>query len=218
MSRRQFLGAAAAVGGGLVVGFHVPFAGEATAQDAGTAEINAWVVVKPDDTVVIRIARSEMGQGTLTGLAQLVAEELDCDWAKVQTEYPTPGAESRAQPRLGQLLDRRQPRHPRVARLRAQGRRGGARDAGAGGGRRLEGSRLRVRRFEERHHAHAVGPHDELRQGRGCGRQAHAAGRTCRSRIRRTGRSPASASHASTPRTRRPARRSTAWTSRCPAC
>src|SRR5207249_652731 len=50
-----------------------------------------WVVIRPDDTVVIRIARSEMGQGTLTGLAQLVAEELDCDWSKVTTEYPTPG-------------------------------------------------------------------------------------------------------------------------------
>ena len=54
-------------------------------------EVNAWVVIQPDDTVVIRIARSEMGQGTLTGLAQLVAEELECDWAKVTTEYPTPG-------------------------------------------------------------------------------------------------------------------------------
>ena len=54
-------------------------------------EINAWVVVYPDDRVVIRIARSEMGQGTLTGLAQLVAEELECDWARVSTEYPTPG-------------------------------------------------------------------------------------------------------------------------------
>src|SRR5262249_2935216 len=49
------------------------------------------VVIRPDDTVVIRIARSEMGQGTLTGLAQLVAEELECDWSKVTTEYPTPG-------------------------------------------------------------------------------------------------------------------------------
>jgi isoquinoline 1-oxidoreductase beta subunit len=48
-------------------------------------------VVRPDDSVVIRIARSEMGQGTLTGLAQLVAEELECDWSKVTTEYPTPG-------------------------------------------------------------------------------------------------------------------------------
>ena len=58
---------------------------------AGTPEVNAWVVIEPDDTVIIRIARSEMGQGTLTGLAQLVAEELECDWTKVKTEYPTPG-------------------------------------------------------------------------------------------------------------------------------
>ena len=49
------------------------------------------MVIQPDDTVVIRMARSEMGQGTITGLAQLVAEELECDWAKVTTEYPTPG-------------------------------------------------------------------------------------------------------------------------------
>ena len=57
----------------------------------GSPEIGVWVVIQPDDTVVIRIARSEMGQGTLTGLAQLVAEELECDWSKVTTEYPTPG-------------------------------------------------------------------------------------------------------------------------------
>ncbi len=89
VSRRGFLSGSAAAVGGLTVGFHIPFG---TAQAQGAApEINAWVVVKPDDTVVIRIARSEMGQGTLTGLAQLVAEELDCDWSKVTTEYPTPG-------------------------------------------------------------------------------------------------------------------------------
>src|SRR5262249_42044054 len=58
---------------------------------AATPEINAWVVIKPDDTVVIRVARSEMGQGTITGLCQLVAEELECDWSKVTYEYPTPG-------------------------------------------------------------------------------------------------------------------------------
>ncbi len=95
LARRRFLGTTAATAGSLVVGFHVPFARDAAAQAAGVApakpEINAWVVVRPDDTVVIRIARSEMGQGTLTGLAQLVAEELECDWAKVTTEYPTPG-------------------------------------------------------------------------------------------------------------------------------
>ncbi|MDX1268718.1 MAG: molybdopterin cofactor-binding domain-containing protein, partial [Oceanisphaera sp.] len=49
------------------------------------------MVIQEDDTVIIRIARSEMGQGTLTGLAQLVAEELECDWSRVSTEYPSPG-------------------------------------------------------------------------------------------------------------------------------
>ncbi len=87
-SRRSFLGTSAAAAGGLMFGFHIPQAGAQTSQ---ADEVNAWVVVKPDDTIVIRIARSEMGQGTLTGLAQLVAEELDCDWRKVTTEYPTPG-------------------------------------------------------------------------------------------------------------------------------
>ena len=89
LSRRSFLGASAA--SGLVVAFHIPLAGQALAQDSIAPEVNAWVVVKPDDTVIIRIARSEMGQGSLTGLAQLVAEELECNWAKVTTEYPTPG-------------------------------------------------------------------------------------------------------------------------------
>ncbi len=91
LSRRHFISSAAA--SGLVVGFHIPFLGSAQAQTAPVTppEINAWVVVQPNDTVVIRIARSEMGQGSLTGLAQLVAEELECDWAKVTTEYPTPG-------------------------------------------------------------------------------------------------------------------------------
>jgi isoquinoline 1-oxidoreductase beta subunit len=88
-TRRRFLGSTAATAGALVVGFHVPRKG--LAQTPLPDEINAWVVVKPDDTVVVRIARSEMGQGTLTGLAQMVADELECDWAKVTTEYPTPG-------------------------------------------------------------------------------------------------------------------------------
>ena len=90
-TRRSFLGTSAAATGGLVVAFHIPFSTEAVAQTPAPSEVNAWVVVKPDDTIVIRIARSEMGQGTLTGLAQLVAEELDANWAKVTTEYPTPG-------------------------------------------------------------------------------------------------------------------------------
>src|SRR5580692_12658105 len=92
INRRAFIVSAAATGGGLALGLDIPFGGVgvATAQ-AASPEVNAWVVIHPDDTVVIRIARSEMGQGTLTGLAQLVAEELECDWSKVTTEFPTPG-------------------------------------------------------------------------------------------------------------------------------
>jgi isoquinoline 1-oxidoreductase beta subunit len=93
-SRRSFIVGTAAAGGGLALGMRLPFGfGSAEAKstvEAGT-EVHAWVVVKPDDTCVIRIARSEMGQGTLTGLAQLVAEELECDWKKVTTESITPG-------------------------------------------------------------------------------------------------------------------------------
>jgi isoquinoline 1-oxidoreductase subunit beta len=86
ISRRQFLiGTAAIAGGGLAVGMNLAHA------QAADAEVGVWVVVKPDDTCVIRIVRSEMGQGTRTGLAQLVAEELECDWKKVATEDPTPG-------------------------------------------------------------------------------------------------------------------------------
>ncbi len=92
MNRRSFIVGTAAAGGGLALGFDIPFGGPQVIRAAdGSPEVNAWVVIRPDDTVVIRIARSEMGQGTLTGLAQLVAEELECDWSKVTTEYPTPG-------------------------------------------------------------------------------------------------------------------------------
>jgi isoquinoline 1-oxidoreductase beta subunit len=91
IARRSFLAGVAAVGGGLSIGFHLPDGATKALADDAPPEINAWVVIKPDDTVVIRIARSEMGQGTLTGLAQLVAEELECDWSKVTTDYPTPG-------------------------------------------------------------------------------------------------------------------------------
>ncbi len=84
-SRRKFLKASAAIGGGLTVGFYVP---DSLAQGPGSgAEINAWVVVLPDETVIIRYARSEMGQGSMTSAPMLVAEELECDWKNVRVEY-----------------------------------------------------------------------------------------------------------------------------------
>src|SRR5512147_3299199 len=89
LSRRDFLKVSAAVGGGLALEFSLPVAALA-GDKAGAVEVNAWIVIRPDDRVVLRIARSEMGQGTLTALAQLVAEELDCSWAKVGTEFASP--------------------------------------------------------------------------------------------------------------------------------
>src|SRR5260221_14255619 len=84
--RRDFLARTAAVSGGFMIG--VNLSGTVYAADAaGTPEVTHWIVIQPDDTVVIRIARSELGQGSFTGLAQLVAEELECDWSKVRPEY-----------------------------------------------------------------------------------------------------------------------------------
>jgi isoquinoline 1-oxidoreductase beta subunit len=99
-SRRQFIVGSSAIATGLVIGFDFALMTQAhAAMGTGTTamtplstpEIGVWVVVKPNDDVVVRIVRSEMGQGTITGLAQLVAEELECDWKKVTYEYPSPG-------------------------------------------------------------------------------------------------------------------------------
>jgi isoquinoline 1-oxidoreductase beta subunit len=87
LGRRSFLTAAAAAGGGLSLGWSLP---HAAAQGATGAELGIWAVIQPDDTTIIRIARSEMGQGTMTGLAQLVADELDADWRFVKAEYVAP--------------------------------------------------------------------------------------------------------------------------------
>ena len=83
--RRSFLIKSAAVTGGLMVGVRMPqFAHAAETQGP---EVTHWIVIEPDDTVIIRIARSEMGQGSFTGLPMLIAEELECDWSKVRPEY-----------------------------------------------------------------------------------------------------------------------------------
>ena len=90
-NRRSFMVGATAAGAGFALGLSLPSESNAVYAADGSSEVNAWVVIRPDETVVIRIMRSEMGQGSLTGLAQLVAEELDCDWSRVTTEFPTPG-------------------------------------------------------------------------------------------------------------------------------
>ncbi len=90
VNRRAFVIGASGLGCGLVVGIAVPFGPPSAQAQAGLVEINCWVTIAPDDTVTIRVARAEMGQGAMTGLAMLVAEELQCDWAKVRTEFVSP--------------------------------------------------------------------------------------------------------------------------------
>jgi isoquinoline 1-oxidoreductase beta subunit len=94
LSRRDFLRTGALAGTGLVLAFHVPALVEAAVQRAGGKAAfapNAWLRIAPDDTVTVIIARSEMGQGSSTGLALLVAEELHADWRKVRIETAIPG-------------------------------------------------------------------------------------------------------------------------------
>lgn len=89
-TRRDFLKSSAAIGGGLVIEFTFPVNAVAQAKGPVTVqEVTAWVQIYPDDRVVIRVARSELGQGSFTSLPMLVAEELQCDWKKVTAEYVT---------------------------------------------------------------------------------------------------------------------------------
>ncbi len=98
LTRRAFLVRSAAAGGGLLIGFHLPAARKLAAAPLAAptgeqpVEVNAWIVIQPDDSVVIRVARSEMGQGIFTALPMLVAEELGCDWNRVRAEYASANA------------------------------------------------------------------------------------------------------------------------------
>jgi len=109
-SRRQFLKAGALIGGGLVVGFVVPgarrFADAAPAQAAAVSTgfaPNAFLRVGEDDTVTVLLSHSEMGQGIWTGLAMLIAEELDADWSKIRVEH-APAAQAYAHTAFGMQM------------------------------------------------------------------------------------------------------------------
>src|SRR5690242_1096300 len=90
VSRRDFLETTAAAGAGLVIGLHLPPGGRfaaAAAAPAAPFAPNAWLRISPDNSVLIVVDRSEMGQGVSTALPMLVAEELDADWTKVKIEF-----------------------------------------------------------------------------------------------------------------------------------
>ena len=103
ITRRKFIFTAVAGGGGMMLGFHLPLAQALTGAtdqqgliadkpwtaptDGAGSEVNAWLLISPDDTVTIRVAQSEMGEGVFTSMPMIVAEELQCDWSKVKAEY-----------------------------------------------------------------------------------------------------------------------------------
>src|SRR5262249_36878466 len=89
IDRRSLLVSVAAAGGALTLGFDIPF-GSRLARADEVCEVTAWIVIEPDDTVIIRVAKSEMGQGSFTALPMLIAEELQCDWNKVKAEFTSP--------------------------------------------------------------------------------------------------------------------------------
>ncbi len=101
-TRRAFIRASPSAAGGLAIAVFAPaFAGAAQifGEPAGSdsaigPEVNAFVVIDPDNSITLRVAKSEMGQGVLTSLAMILAEELECDFAKVLSNTPPPTATS----------------------------------------------------------------------------------------------------------------------------
>jgi isoquinoline 1-oxidoreductase beta subunit len=100
-SRRTFLKTATAAGGGLVIGVYLPVRSAAAAQTATAFEPNVWIRINPDDTVRIMLTQLEMGQGVMTAMPMLVAEELDFDWTKIRTEWAPADAKKYGNPNFG---------------------------------------------------------------------------------------------------------------------
>ena len=222
LSRRTFIVGSAAAAAGSRSDSSVPFGtGPALAQADAAAEVNVWVAIKPDDTCVIRIVRSEMGQGThhRPRPARRRGARMRLEQGHASSRS-APGTRPGPQAHLGRHVDRRQPRHPQLAGLCPPRRRRRAHDAAAGRGRRMEGAGRRARRGERRHHATPppTARPATARSPRPPPSSSRRILRASSSGIRRTGRSRASRSSGSTPPTSSTAARSTPSTSSCPAC
>src|SRR5277367_3203392 len=113
LSRRHLILTAASAAGGLMVGI-VAAPGEARAatissqpwddNDYAPHEIDAWIAIDPDDSILIRYQRSEMGQGSMTALPMIITEELQCDWSKVRVEYASPNRNVRGDKVYGDMF------------------------------------------------------------------------------------------------------------------
>src|SRR3989441_8002434 len=87
VTRREFLETAAVAGAGLVIGFHIPAGARFGPTPAAPFTPNAWLRINPDESVLVMVDRSEMGQGVTTSLPMLLAEELEADWSKIKIEF-----------------------------------------------------------------------------------------------------------------------------------
>ena len=159
-SRRGFLRASAAAAGGVMIGFQL---GSQESASAASSKLNAFVHVGTDDIVTLFIHKAEMGQGTVTSLSMLLAEELECDWKKIRTEFP--GREPRVRAHAGRVRQRERAHLVRFAAPRGCR---GARNAGAGRGAAMGRCSLGLPRGEQRRGQHRHQCAADLRQsGRG---------------------------------------------------
>ena len=132
VTRRHFLKVSAAAGGGLLIGFHIPEALAASVQPRPWttppqgAEINAWLAIDAEGNVTIRVPHTEMGQGALTAVSMMIAEELDVDWTRVRAVFADPnrhlrnGNEYKSMNTSGSAVVRRQ--HPHIMQAGASAR------------------------------------------------------------------------------------------------
>ena len=112
LTRCQFVVASSSAAGGLAI--CVAFPGLADAASIGAQpygpegatanEINAFLVIDPDGGILIRSPHNEMGQGAITALPMIVAEELECDWSKVKVEYASPARNLRENQVYGDMV------------------------------------------------------------------------------------------------------------------
>jgi isoquinoline 1-oxidoreductase beta subunit len=101
LSRRSFLEAGAAVGGGLMLSLSLPFAGGEAAAAADEFAPNAFIRIGSDGQIVLTMPYVEMGQGTYTSIPMLIAEELEVDLKDVRLEHAPPNEKLYANPLLG---------------------------------------------------------------------------------------------------------------------
>ena len=88
MDRRDFIRVVSTTGSGLVLGLYLPYTNKLNAKTKAATifEPNVWIKVHPDNSVLIMVGKSEMGQGVLTSLPMIIAEEMDLDWSTVKVQ------------------------------------------------------------------------------------------------------------------------------------